>query len=93
MRFEDDPRRVLSLGSGFRELEPIDIRNHLAACCQRTTQKRVAIALGVSPQYLCDIIKGRREISEQVAEKLGFERVVTFVRWGSPEAPLKEPAE
>lgn len=93
MRFEDDPRRVMSLSGGFLQLRPIDIRNHLAACCQKTTQKQVSIALGISPQYLCDIIKGRREISEQVAEKLGFERVVTFVRWGCQEPSSKEAAE
>lgn len=44
------------------------------------TQKATAKELGISPQYLGDILAGRREISDRVAKALGFRRVVTFER-------------
>lgn len=42
------------------------------------SQRKAAIALGVSAVYLGDILKGRRGISDKMAERLGFERVETF---------------
>lgn len=42
------------------------------------SQKETARVFCISPQYLCDILHGRREISAEVAEILGFERVVTY---------------
>jgi hypothetical protein len=42
------------------------------------TQKDAAHKLGITPQYLCDILYGRRDISESVATSLGFERKVIF---------------
>lgn len=44
------------------------------------SQNSVAARLDITPQYLSDIRLGRREISGQVAEKLGYERVVQFVK-------------
>jgi transcriptional regulator with XRE-family HTH domain len=44
------------------------------------SQNSVAARLDITPQYLSDIRLGRREISEKVAEKLGYERVVQFVK-------------
>jgi hypothetical protein len=44
------------------------------------SQNNVAARLGITPQYLSDIRLGRREISDTVAEKLGYERVVSFVK-------------
>lgn len=41
-------------------------------------QAEVAEGLGITPQYLSDILKGRRDISERVANALGFVKVVTF---------------
>lgn len=41
-------------------------------------QKDVAERLGISPQYLCDVLKGRRDISAHLAERLGYERIVAF---------------
>jgi len=35
--------------------------------------------MGISPQYLNDIERGRRDISEKVAAYFGLKRVVTFV--------------
>lgn len=44
------------------------------------SQRNVAARLDITEQYLSDIRLGRREISEKVAEKLGYERVVQFVK-------------
>lgn len=44
------------------------------------SQKDTAEALCVSPQYLHDVLRGRRRVSEALAERLGVRRVVTFVR-------------
>lgn len=44
------------------------------------SQKKAAERLGISPQYLNDILRGRREISEAVANKYGLRRVVIFER-------------
>jgi plasmid maintenance system antidote protein VapI len=38
----------------------------------------VAESLDVSPQHISDILKGNREISRQLAEKMGYVRVVVF---------------
>ena len=43
------------------------------------SQNNVAARLDITPQYLSDIRSGRREISEKVARKLGYERVIQFV--------------
>lgn len=47
----------------------------------RTTgsQKKVAESLGISPQYLNDVLAGRREISEALAERLGYRRIVLYM--------------
>jgi hypothetical protein len=37
------------------------------------TQKAAAEALGVTPQYISDILAGRRTLSEPMAAKLGLE--------------------
>lgn len=36
------------------------------------TQKAAAETLEISPQYLQDLIKGTRRVTEVVAERLGF---------------------
>jgi hypothetical protein len=38
----------------------------------------VAKTLSVTPQYLCDVLKGRRGISDRLASNMGFIRRVTF---------------
>lgn len=44
------------------------------------TAKAAAESLGISDQYLCDILRGRRDISAALAHKLGFERRVIYIR-------------
>jgi hypothetical protein len=35
----------------------------------------LATKVGISPQYMCDIISGRLSISEEIGAKFGFEKV------------------
>lgn len=46
----------------------------------RTTQAYVADRLNLSPAFICDVLKGRREVTERLAKKLGYRRVVQFER-------------
>ena len=49
--------------------ESVQLEGH-----QTNTAKR----LGISPQYLNDVIRGRRDISDEMARKFGYRRVVLF---------------
>ena len=42
------------------------------------SQTAVAKELNISPAYLGDILKGNRDISNQVAAKLGYKRVISY---------------
>jgi len=53
---------------------------------QEGSQLAAARKLDVSPAYLSDILNGNRSISDQVARKLGYRRVVFY-------EPLKWQAE
>ena len=44
------------------------------------TDTQYARLLGVSPQYLCDILAGRREPGRKILEPLGYQRVVEYRR-------------
>lgn len=44
------------------------------------SQKAVAKHLEISEQYLTDILKARRNISAEIAEKLGYSRRVCFFK-------------
>lgn len=41
-------------------------------------QQLAARQLGVSAQYLCDVIKGRREPGKKLLDALGYRRVVVY---------------
>jgi plasmid maintenance system antidote protein VapI len=43
------------------------------------TQKELADHLGISNAYLNDIIHGKQAVSNKVAQKLGYKRVIKFV--------------
>lgn len=57
----------------------VDIRDALAARCKQKTQRVVATELGVSAQYINDLVHGKRAIGDEIAAKLGYERRVIFV--------------
>lgn len=42
------------------------------------SQKLAAFQLEISEQYLSDIVNGRREVSDEVAKKLGFQKLVVY---------------
>lgn len=48
------------------------------------SQKKAAAKIGISPQYLNDIIHGRREVSPQVAEFFGYTRLCLFSKKEEP---------
>lgn len=44
-----------------------------------SSQKAVALKLGVTPQFLCDVLGRRRNISETLARALGYSREYVFI--------------
>jgi transcriptional regulator with XRE-family HTH domain len=52
----------------------------LKAKLRTNTQQGLAKELGLSPQFLSDIVTGRRPPSIKLLEALGLERVVTYRR-------------
>ena len=61
---------------GFDAQDLIDILR--VRCQERGSQKAWAEHHGLSPAYVNDILQGRREISDNFASLLGFERRVIF---------------
>lgn len=47
---------------------------------ERLTQKGLAQHLGISTSYLNDVLKRRRTISAELAEKLGYQKLEIFMR-------------
>jgi len=48
--------------------------------CNGAAQTVVAEELGISPQYLNDMLKGRKEAGPAVLKALGLVKVVTYRR-------------
>ena len=44
------------------------------------SQTAVARELDISQAYLADILAGKRDVSKNVARKLGYKRVIVFVK-------------
>ena len=49
---------------------PMAIAGMIRHATRDQPQKAAAFILGITPQYLCDIVKGRRNLSPEVAAKL-----------------------
>ena len=64
-------------GDGW--VEEGDLRSTLWKRVDMSSQKHVAEDLGISPQYLHDVLSSRRDVSFEVAKKLGFQKVVRFL--------------
>jgi len=58
---------------GFIERLRREIKRH-------GNQKRTAKALGISEQFLTDVLKGRRGPGKQLLSALGMEKRVAFVK-------------
>ena len=48
--------------------------------CYASSQTTVADELGVSKQYLCDVLAGRRELGPKMLSGLGLYRIVSYRR-------------
>ncbi len=46
--------------------------------CRASSQSAVADELGVSKQYLCDVLKGRRDLGQKMLDGLGLQRIVAY---------------
>lgn len=44
------------------------------------SQRNLAKKLGVSPMFICDVLKGRRDPGEKLLSAMGFEREVVVHR-------------
>jgi plasmid maintenance system antidote protein VapI len=49
------------------------------------TQKELAEQLGISNAYMSDILAGIRPVSDGVARRLGYRRIVKYTREGGIE--------
>ena len=58
----------------------IDVVRMLERRCNGRSQRDVAAELGVSEQYLSDVLRGRTDPGPMILEGLGVERVVTYRR-------------
>ena len=56
-----------------------DILRRLRALMSGRTQRAVAAELGISEQYLCDILKGRKPPGPTVLKALGLSRRVSYI--------------
>jgi transcriptional regulator with XRE-family HTH domain len=63
----------------MKEPEMID---KLKVYCKINSMKTVAEALEISPQYLSDILRGKRAFPESIANKMGYEKSVIYINWG-----------
>jgi plasmid maintenance system antidote protein VapI len=61
-------------------MEASEVIKELKRRVGKTSQKEVAAALRMSPQFINDVLKGRREMSENLARSLGYIRVVNYVK-------------
>lgn len=67
-------------GLRMRPLTEDEMRLKLRDLCDDESQKRVAKRFGVSPAFICDVLYGRRNVTEALATAMGYERVVIFRR-------------
>jgi plasmid maintenance system antidote protein VapI len=44
----------------------------------KRSNRAVALEMGVSEQYVCDLLRGRRDVSVRMAAALGFQRLMKF---------------
>lgn len=56
------------------------MRDKLRAAVKKAGgQKQWAVANGVSAQYVCDCLKGRRDIGEGIAKPMGYLPITVYV--------------
>jgi hypothetical protein len=62
-----------------RRLTEEQVRETVRKCMGKGSQKDMASVLRVSPQYLNDFLKGRREPGPSILKELGLRREVRYV--------------
>jgi len=62
-----------------KRLSHEDMWKILNAAVVISSQKTVAKNLGVSPQYLSDVLKKRRPIAGKLLKAMGYEQVTYFI--------------
>ena len=69
--------KCVAMGRTVGPLTEADAKHALEALvAKHGTQQVAAKVLRVSPQYINDLLRGRREFSSSMLEKLGMRRVV-----------------
>lgn len=59
------------------------VRNELrAAVARKGSQKALAEEIGISPQFLNDMLKGNREVGGKALSYLGFAEITVYYRIG-----------
>lgn len=53
------------------------------------SQKKAAKALGISEQYMTDVVKGRREVGPTLANALGYDKVIMY----TPKTKIEPPCQ
>jgi plasmid maintenance system antidote protein VapI len=63
-----------------RLLTESDIVNDLRTRAMSTSQRDIARKLAMSPQFICDVLQGRRSVTESLARQMGYSRQVFYER-------------
>lgn len=62
-------------------MDDLDLATELRAACEAAGSQRAwALAHGVSPQYVSDVLAGRRDGGESILAALGLRRIERIVR-------------
>lgn len=69
----------------MKTVDPLKI---LAEMCAQSSVRKVAIHLGVSAQYVSEVLRGLKEPGDGILKPLGLRRVVRYER--IPAAELAE---
>jgi hypothetical protein len=79
-----DPDKISSQ-EDYDYLTPTEpIKKIQTLVSENGTQKAVAEMLNISPAYLNDILLGRKAISDRMARRLGYRRIISFEKLPGP---------
>lgn len=68
------------------QITPDDLVAAMLSEIVGSTQKELARKINITEQFLSDVLKGRRAVTDVIAKYYGFRRACFFV----PDAPFKE---
>lgn len=75
----------------MKHFTAIDLKAMLLTRIALSTQKQVAVELGMPAQFINDVVHGRRALSENLATAMGFKKMPDFyVRKQSSSTQPKE---